>query len=45
MKYRVEKQENGKYRIAKKGAKQPEVKKTEADLAKGALAKAMEAVK
>lgn len=45
MKYKVEKQPNGKYRLAKKGAKQPETKKTEADMAKGALAKAMEAVK
>lgn len=45
MKYTVEKKNDGKYKLVKKGDKKPEPKKTEEEIAKKALEQAMEACK
>lgn len=45
MKYKVQKKEDGKYKLVKNGDKKPEPKKTEEEMAKNALAKAMEECK
>lgn len=42
MKYTVEKKEDGKYKLVKKTNGKPEPKKTETEMAKNALSKAME---